>query len=171
MGDINQHTATFTTTNMILEGTDSLTSTWGSACANNTGWLLNRPVCLFQHYIALGYGSFYSIADIHKQLPVESLLFLSEGTWTIYYSMCGSFSARYYGNAYTWHHPDISINGGSQVTGYGTWGEQSGTFEVYSTGEPMTLKLSTTVDDALPNEAAAGYVNIYGVRNSGSAGF
>ena len=161
MGDITISTAPFTFTNMLLGGTDTLTSAWGTNLANNTGYLANQPISLWQHYVQIEKDQLAA-----ETMPVNGWLFPSKGTWTIYYSMTGVFDAtRFVDRLDDWSFPDITIDGSFYVLGLGTWTSMAGSFTAVFDGGAIPIKLSS--DDAGAGARIAGYVSIFGVRNGG----
>ena len=160
MGDINLSSASFTSVGMILAGTETLTSAYGSNLANNTGWLLSRPISLWSYNIPVRH------ADTMKgsSVPVDAIIPLQNGTWTIYFSMTGSYSAKY---SYAAHYyfPNLSFNGSEVVHGVGTWVSKAGSFLWAVDGNKIDVNLSA--DGVLATDHICGYISLYGVRASG----
>jgi hypothetical protein len=160
MGDINLATASFTSKGMILAGTETLTSAYGSNLANNIGWLLSRPIPLWSCNIPIRWAE----TKEGSSVPVEATISLQTGTWTLYYSMTGSYNSKY---LYPGHYyfPNISLDGSLVVTGVGTWISKSGSFVWPVDGHKIEIELSA--DDVADTDHICGYISIYGVRNSG----
>lgn len=178
MADLEISTSQFTTNNMVLESGDSLTAEWGSHVACNTGWLAQRPVCLWSYSIPIngypelntssamsGYSSKGSYA-----VPVTGYIFMPEGTWTIYHSSTGTWGPKYYSTYAGLAHslPDIYFAGSKVVSNLGTWVSRVGSFTYYSDGNPIEVRLDADYAGDWDNtDRYCGYISIYGVRESG----
>lgn len=160
MADIDIYGASFVSADMLFDGTELVSAAWGAHLANNTGYLAAQPVNLWSHHLPIG-----SDANASSWQGVSDFLFMAAGTWTIYYSMCGTFASPYQWNGYTHYFPDIYIDGSKYVTGDGTWSSKAGSFTIVSTGAPISVELKC--DDAEDAERIAGYISLYGLREAG----
>jgi len=163
MADINISTATFTSSDMVLESDGTLTLAYGTALANNTGYLAYQmiPVASFNIPVA-GAGDTGSV--VQDRLPVSMPAYLSAGSWWLYYSFVGTYGAKFHW--YTYYLPSL------EIAGYGTtlevdnssdWGNKSGSLFYYSNGEHITITLTTS---NASNSHTGGYFNLHARRIS-----
>lgn len=161
MADIDIYSSNFVARGMVLGVADKMTAEWGANLANNTGYLAAQPVSVWHCHLSIG-----SDADAGHWEDIADFIFLSTGTWTIYYSMAGTYTAGYYGSGFFAHYfPDLYIAGSKYITGQGTWSNKSGSFRLVSSGEAIPVELRC--DGAADATRICGYITLYGLRDSG----
>jgi len=85
--NLNPATSTFTRANMLLGALDDFTSAWGSAMANNIGFLSHLPVALLNFPTNRGRES----SDITNEGTMErGWFYLDSGSWRMYYGIYGT---------------------------------------------------------------------------------
>lgn len=143
MGDMVIADSAFTCADMILTALDSLTFVWGSALANNTGYLAHRPVMFCQISTPM---IEYRVGALRAD--TYCYFFPSIGTWRFYYSMAGSTL-----NRNTAYMPDLWLDGSHVVANGGTIEtSRAGSFLwVVSEECPVAVRLETTTNDNFIN--------------------
>ena len=160
MGDIDIKTATFTAGGMVLDGSEQLSTSYGAYLANNTGWILGRPICLWSCNIPVT----AEVGGSPQALLAEVDVPIHNGQWLICCSSAGDFGSGYTGSSHPHHCPNITINGELVVNGQGKWPSVAVT-QLFTIAD-NTLRI--LVEKYTDNAVVCGYINIHGIRQQES---